>query len=176
MQLFETSDDLMEKIPWKHFWKESQNRPYAVRTTAKQRKELERLFQLYIPLPSRQILALQKALSVGNAAVPGKLIKGSALQVEPLDVTLKLVTFDDKKIKLHKDFINGKVKRKNKKRKRSNGRGKTKLSANSSKTGPVRQIKLNKRSPKKSSIFSGRWLRGILRPFAGPKSTKKGQT
>lgn len=47
-----------------------------------------------------QAKELQKALQIG----PGNLCYGSALQIEDLSATLKLVTFDDKHIKLHKNF------------------------------------------------------------------------
>ena len=42
---------------------------------------------------AREVEELQKALSCGYTPAPGNLQHGEALQVEDLDVTLKLVTF-----------------------------------------------------------------------------------
>lgn len=76
------------------------NRKAKKKLTKGQKNRLEYLIKAQIVL-----FGLQKALKAGET-VPGNLIRGSALMVEPLDVTMKMVTFDTKHLKLHKE-LNG---------------------------------------------------------------------
>ena len=63
------------------------------------RQELEDFRQRMGRISAR----LSKALEVGNSPYP-KLRRGGPLRVEPLDVTLKLMTFDVDKLKLWKEL------------------------------------------------------------------------
>jgi hypothetical protein len=176
MQVFETSDDILEKINWKYFWKEYRKRVPGKKLTAKERRTVQQLFANTLPLPSKAVQALQKALEMGNQP-PSSLAKGSALQVESLDATLNCVTFDEKHLKFPFKTWGKKNEprnRKNKNRKRTNRRRKKGLRRNPKETGFARQIKLNKRPRRKSKILSGRWFQQIFKRFTGRKGKKKG--
>lgn len=117
--LLERSRDAIEVemfVNFKQLFKAT-NRRRKRKLTVSQKKTIEFLIKQQF-----QMWKLSKALQMGSYSGPGSLNQGAALAVEPLDVVMKLVTYDTGKIKLHKDLLKKrkktrKVKRLKKRRK-----------------------------------------------------------
>lgn len=81
------------------------NRTRKRKLTTNQKKTLR-----FLIIQQFQMWTLSKALEMGNYTGPDT-VRGAALVVEPLDVTMKLVTFDSKHLKLHKNLLKKKKKK-----------------------------------------------------------------
>lgn len=92
----ETSAEIISKIDFKLVFRRF-NKSSKRKLTARDKKLLMFLFKAYFPVTAADTQRLSEALSVGASG-------GAKLQLESLEQTMKLVTFDDKKLKLHKNI------------------------------------------------------------------------
>src|SRR5437899_2245532 len=108
----ETSAEIFSKIDFKSLFRDF-NRAKKRKLTQRDKNLIKLLVNRYLPMTAEDrkrmrvsIRDLQKSLSAHSP--PRTLKGGMALKVEPLDVVLRCVTFDDKHIKLHKLLKKGK--------------------------------------------------------------------